>query len=142
MKSRKASLPRCKARGNFALRLNPPRRTEVMARRKSANPKPTKRSKTSAAQSEENLTVTNGAIEEAVQKKGPQLVEYLSQTQATRPTSQPAPNRSRSKNGASSITEEQIRERAYQLFLERGRQHGRHEDDWYRAESELRGYTR
>ena len=113
-----------------------------MARTKSANAKPTKRSKTSAAQSEENLTVTNGAAEEAVQKKGPQLVENLSQTQATPPTSQPAQNRSRSQNGASNISEEQIRERAYQLYLDRGRQHGRHEDDWYRAESELKGYKR
>ena len=113
-----------------------------MARTKSANPKPTKRSKTSAAQSEENHTVTNGVAEEAIQKKGPQLVENLSQTQATSPLSQPAQNRSRSQNGASSVTEEQIRERAYHLYLERGRQHGRHEDDWYRAESELRGHRR
>jgi hypothetical protein len=110
-----------------------------MARTKSENPRPTKRSKASVAQSEENPTVTNGAVEEAVQKKGPQLVESLSQTQ-TRPTSRPAQNGARSQNGASNITEEQIRERAYQLYLERGRQHGSHEDDWYRAESELRGY--
>jgi hypothetical protein len=109
-----------------------------MARTKSENPKPTKRSKASVAKSEENLTVTNGAVEEAVQKKGPQLVDSLSQNQA-RPTSRPAQNGARSQNG-SNITEAQIRERAYQLYLERGRQHGSHEDDWYRAESELRGY--
>src|SRR5262249_34570232 len=110
-----------------------------MARTKSENPRPTKRSKASVAQSEENLTVANGTVEEAVQKKGPHLVENLSQTQA-RPTSRPAQKSVRSQNGVSNITEEQIRVRAYHLYLERGRQHGRHEDDWYRAESELRGY--
>jgi Protein of unknown function (DUF2934) len=35
-------------------------------------------------------------------------------------------------------TEDQIRERAYGLYLERGGEHGRHEDDWYRAAEELR----
>jgi hypothetical protein len=112
-----------------------------MARTKNANPRPTKRSKASAAQSEENLTVSNGAAEEAVQKRVPQSAEALSQTPA-RSTSQQGRNGSRSQNGASNINEEQIRERAYQLYLERGRQHGSHEDDWYRAESELRGYKR
>lgn len=112
-----------------------------MARTKSANPKPTKRSKASAAQSEENLTVSNGVAEEAVQRKVSQSAEALSQTPA-RSISQQGRNGSRSQNGASNISDEQIRERAYQLYLERGRQHGSHEDDWYRAESELRGYKR
>ncbi len=33
---------------------------------------------------------------------------------------------------------EEIRQRAYQLFCERGGQHGSHEADWHRAESEIR----
>ena len=32
---------------------------------------------------------------------------------------------------------EEIRRRAYQLYEERGRQHGFHHDDWTRAESEV-----
>ena len=32
----------------------------------------------------------------------------------------------------------EIARRAYQLYEERGRQHGFHEDDWYRAEKEIR----
>ena len=32
----------------------------------------------------------------------------------------------------------EIRHRAYEFYCERGRQHGLHEADWYRAESELR----
>ncbi len=38
-------------------------------------------------------------------------------------------------NGA----EDLVRRRAYELWEQRGRQHGRDADDWYRAESELRG---
>ena len=113
-----------------------------MASSKSVNPKPTKRSKNSATQTEGSLAVSTNNVEETTQRKGPQPVESLSQAQATRPTSLPAQDRSRSQNGASNVTDEQIRERAYQLYLERGRQHGNHEDDWYRAESELRGYKR
>ena len=111
-----------------------------MARTKSANTKSTKSAKSSAAEAEHNLAATNATVE--TQIKGPQLVETLSQSPAVRSTSQKGQNGSRSQNGASKVTDEQIRERAYQLFLERGRQHGSHEDDWYRAESELRGYSR
>jgi hypothetical protein len=35
-------------------------------------------------------------------------------------------------------TREQIAARAYQIFLARGGAHGRHEEDWLRAEQELR----
>jgi hypothetical protein len=34
-------------------------------------------------------------------------------------------------------THEQIQQRAYELFLERGGDHGGHEDDWLAAEQEL-----
>ncbi len=34
-------------------------------------------------------------------------------------------------------TEAQIRERAYKIFLERGRKHGHETDDWIQAEYEL-----
>ena len=37
---------------------------------------------------------------------------------------------------------EEIRRRAYQLYEERGRQDGSHEEDWRRAETELLGSTR
>jgi DNA relaxase NicK len=32
---------------------------------------------------------------------------------------------------------DEIRRRAYEFYCERGGQHGLHEADWYRAESEL-----
>ena len=38
-----------------------------------------------------------------------------------------------------SVSEDTIRRRAYELYTQRGGQHGRHVDDWYRAEAELRG---
>lgn len=37
--------------------------------------------------------------------------------------------------------EEQIRNRAYQLFESRGRQHGNHQEDWFTAEAEVKGRT-
>jgi len=39
-----------------------------------------------------------------------------------------------------SVSEEQIRRRAYELYTQRGGQGGSHVDDWYRAEAELRGH--
>ena len=56
----------------------------------------------------------------------------------------PAANSERLRSASNQLTatpelEEQIRERAYQLFLERGGQGGNAEQDWLRAEAELRG---
>jgi hypothetical protein len=44
-------------------------------------------------------------------------------------------------NGGStrSGSDDQVRRRAYELWEQRGRQHGKDADDWFRAESELRG---
>jgi hypothetical protein len=41
-----------------------------------------------------------------------------------------------------SVSEEQIRRRAYELYTQRGGTHGHHVDDWFRAEAELLGQTR
>jgi hypothetical protein len=35
-------------------------------------------------------------------------------------------------------TEEQVRARAYELFVQRGCEHGHHQEDWLAAERELR----
>ena len=43
----------------------------------------------------------------------------------------------KSTNGNGSV-EEEIRRRAYELFQERGGEHGRHHEDWLRAEAEVR----
>jgi hypothetical protein len=40
--------------------------------------------------------------------------------------------------GNSAIDLDNVRRRAYELYEERGRAEGLHEDDWYRAEQELR----
>ena len=34
---------------------------------------------------------------------------------------------------------EQVALLAHRFWIERGQKHGKHEDDWYRAEQELRG---
>jgi hypothetical protein len=43
----------------------------------------------------------------------------------------------RTSNGNGNL-EEEIRRRAYELFQERGGEHGRHDEDWQRAEAEIR----
>jgi hypothetical protein len=48
-----------------------------------------------------------------------------------------APGNGSSERGTRS--EDQVRRRAYELWEQRGRQHGRDADDWFRAESEVRG---
>lgn len=36
------------------------------------------------------------------------------------------------------LSREEIAKLAHQYYIDRGRQHGRHEEDWYRAEQELK----
>jgi Protein of unknown function (DUF2934) len=52
----------------------------------------------------------------------------LKKPMATPPTSQPR---------ASHVTEENIRERAYELYQQRGRQDGQAIEDWLAAEAQL-----
>ena len=40
------------------------------------------------------------------------------------------------------VSEERIRARAYELYLQRGRNHGHDWEDWFQAERELRGRRR
>jgi hypothetical protein len=44
--------------------------------------------------------------------------------------------------GNATIDIDAVRRRAYELYEERGGQHGLHEDDWYRAEQEIRARNR
>jgi len=48
------------------------------------------------------------------------------------------PSRTEPQSTSSPSSEEDIRLRAYHLYLERGQTHGAHEDDWVRAERELK----
>ncbi len=41
-------------------------------------------------------------------------------------------------NASNGLNHEQIARRAYEIYLARGGEHGRHEDDWNQAERELR----
>ena len=51
----------------------------------------------------------------------------------------PQPSRVTDTSVYSSVSEEKIRQRAYELYTQRGGKHGNHVDDWFRAEAELRG---
>ncbi len=50
----------------------------------------------------------------------------------------PSAAESTSTRPASAPTIEQIAVRAYEIFIARGAQHGRDQEDWYQAENELR----
>ena len=47
------------------------------------------------------------------------------------------PNRRASQDGVSEQMRERIETRAYELFLERGCEHGHDVEDWTKAESEI-----
>ena len=39
---------------------------------------------------------------------------------------------------ASTTVEESVKQRAYELYLKRGGEHGNDQEDWFRAEKEVR----
>jgi hypothetical protein len=49
----------------------------------------------------------------------------------------PLPSQATDTSVYPSISEEQIRRRAYELYTQRGGNHGLHVEDWFRAEAEL-----
>ena len=51
----------------------------------------------------------------------------------------PRPSRATNTSVYPSVSEDKIRQRAYELYVQRGGKQGSHVDDWYRAEAELRG---
>jgi hypothetical protein len=55
------------------------------------------------------------------------------------PQGQAAERSARSVPGPRMVSQDEIRNLAHKYWVERGRPHGGHEQDWYRAEQELRG---
>jgi hypothetical protein len=51
-------------------------------------------------------------------------------------------NASSEAHNSPALDYEAIRRRAYELYEQRGRTHGRHDEDWYRAEREIRDRAR
>lgn len=48
-------------------------------------------------------------------------------------------NGNQQNDNSNTMSAEEVRRRAYELWEQRGREDGKHEDDWYRAENEIRG---
>jgi hypothetical protein len=61
-------------------------------------------------------------------KEARKKIEEVSETEVSQPTETPA---------TTPPTEEQIAERAYHIYLERGGADGNPDDDWLQAEREL-----
>lgn len=69
------------------------------------------------------------------------MAEKVKKTETPAKPRKAAPKK---KAGATNLTEmkpsnEQIAQLAHRYWLERGHRHGHHEEDWFRAEQELRG---
>lgn len=89
----------------------------------SATPRKTTRSaKSKAASNIENVDLDQRSTSETVS-----TADYTTGT-----------SRNAVIEGPSMIDADEVRRRAYELYEERGGQHGLHEDDWYRAEQEIR----
>ena len=65
---------------------------------------------------------------------------------AAEPTAAAKPRKAAAKKGKllemaspAAVSQEQVAQLAHRFWFERGCQHGHHEEDWFRAEQELRG---
>ena len=58
-------------------------------------------------------------------------------TKSVKPSVAAKPRTRSASAGRTVDQQQQIAERAYQLFMERGGQHGYHQEDWLRAEAEF-----
>jgi Protein of unknown function (DUF2934) len=93
----------------------------------SATPRKTTRS----AKSKTNNAIANVEQDERLASETVSTADYTTGT-----------SRNAVIEGASSIDTDEVRRRAYELYEERGGEHGLHEDDWYRAEQEVRARNR
>jgi hypothetical protein len=82
---------------------------------------------------------TNGATAAAIKTATSALQTSSAADNRAAQTETSRPSRATDTSVHPSVSEEQIRRRAYELYVQRGGTHGRHMDDWFRAESELRG---
>lgn len=83
---------------------------------------------------------TNGTIAVAATKTSTSALQTSSAAENRAAQSETQrPSRATDTSVHPSVSEEQIRRRAYELYVQRGGTHGRHMDDWFRAETELRG---
>ena len=89
-----------------------------------------KQSRSTAPKKSTRSVKTPQAIDEGQQHRGSETVSTADATIATA--------RNAVIEGNATIDVDAVRQRAYELYEERGGQHGLHEDDWYRAEQEVR----
>ena len=74
------------------------------------------------------------------------MTETVKKTAKPKTPAKPRKNAAKKTNGAVSnvtempgITYDKVAELAHKYWIERGLAHGHHEEDWFRAEQELRG---
>ncbi len=97
-----------------------------------AVPAKTRRARTSRAASSRRTAATKASADVPTEET------FAARAAVDEPPMDVSSNRTRSTAMASEPSEEQIRQRAYQRYLERGAGDGRHFEDWLEAEKELK----
>ena len=102
-------------------------------------------SKSKAPATNLNATGTNGATGANI-KSTPASASSLQKSSANvssiRNADTPRPTPATATEMNPSVSEEQVRRRAYELYVQRGGGDGGHDADWFRAEAELRGRSK
>ena len=84
-------------------------------------------------------TASNGTVTVSKKKIPSSALQMSSAAESNAKNAEAPPSRVTDTSIFPSVSEDRIRQRAYELYMQRGAQHGRHADDWFRAERELRG---
>lgn len=92
-----------------------------------------------------NATGTNGAAaanSTAASVPASSLQASSAKVSNIRNAETPRPSPATATEVNPSVSEEQVRRRAYELYVQRGGGDGGHDADWFRAEAELRGRSK
>src|SRR5947209_16311906 len=96
------------------------------------------RSKSSSKDTQNGDARTNGPVNVSNKRASALQTGSAAESTASR-GNVPLPSRATDTSVHHSVSEEQIRRRAYELYRQRGATDGRHADNWFSAEAELRG---
>lgn len=97
-------------------------------------------SKSKAPATNLNATGTNGST--GANTASSSLQASSANVSSIRKPDNPRPSPTTATEMNPSISEEQVRRRAYELYVQRGGVDGGHDADWFRAEAELRGRSK
>ena len=102
--------------------------------KKSAAPK---KAAKATAKKQTDQVASSGSEQGPVTAQKAKPEEGVVARNAVQPTTNTT-NTSAEQHNSPALSEEAVRQRAYELYEQRGRTSGRHHEDWFRAEQEIR----